>query len=257
MRVFWGGVILGTIFGLLVGWSLFGRSRPPAETAGASPGTSTVTVTEPEGADRPVDPPARGVPAEAPPVERGEKLTFQEAQSRIAALEAALSEVGAEADEAQETLEVIREEAREAEAAKEKKNARLPFPEDLPERFEQDVLMTAMDEALSKIGGEISAVDCTEYPCIVYADLPGRGIPPPAEFKAFMDDPAMAEYAQDSRMHFAFDDTDDAGNHLARHSGFAFFPKDTSKQSGGGDLGERVHKRVREWRKAGEAPPEP
>ncbi len=250
------GAGLGVAVGVLIGWLLF-TSADPGPGPGARSSGVVMIAPDPEGANEAEDLVRPELPETSPPTERGEKLSFQEAQSRIAALEEALAEVGVEAADAQETLEVIREEAREAEAADEKKNARLPFPEGLPERFEQDVLMTAMGEALSKIGGEISAVDCTEYPCIVYADLPGRGIPPPAEFKAFMDDPAMAEYAQDSRMHFAYDDTDDEGNHLARHSGFAFFPKSTSKQGEGNDLGERVHKRVREWRKASAPPPEP
>lgn len=50
------------------------------------------------------------------------------------------------------------------------------FPEDLPPRFTGDPLRTALVDAFSQAGlkGDVEAVDCTEYPCIIWGRLAGN-----------------------------------------------------------------------------------
>ncbi|MDF1562332.1 MAG: hypothetical protein P1V51_04770 [Deltaproteobacteria bacterium] len=256
MRIFLGGASLGLTVGLLAGWLLFSASpdpgrAPPAQDAAPTGGPASADDRRaPAETARPAlqrEPAPASAPAAAP---RG----LEEAREEIARLEEALADTRAEATRDRATVDAIREEARLAE---EKERARIPFPDDLPERFAQEPLVRAVSEALAGLEGQITAVDCTEFPCIVYADLPGHGVPPPLEFKNLMGDPAMAAYAEDSRMHFAYDDTDEEGRHLARHTGFAFFPKEPGAEASPAELGERVHKRVREWRKAAEAQAHP
>ena len=47
-----------------------------------------------------------------------------------------------------------------------------PFPADLDPRYTQEPLRKAFDSALKSAGfdGQVTAVDCSEYPCIVFGD---------------------------------------------------------------------------------------
>src|ERR1043165_9273968 len=50
----------------------------------------------------------------------------------------------------------------------------VPFPI-VPKRFEQAALSSSVNDALKELGrpGEVKAIDCSEYPCIVYAKTHG------------------------------------------------------------------------------------
>lgn len=62
---------------------------------------------------------------------------------------------------------------------KDKEGEALPFPADLPPRFTQAELLKSYTAALKEAGvdGDVTHIDCSEYPCIVYGDvkLPKEG----------------------------------------------------------------------------------
>lgn len=51
----------------------------------------------------------------------------------------------------------------------------LPFPADLPPRLTEKALLTALTTALKDAGveGDVSAIDCAEFPCIVWGEVKG------------------------------------------------------------------------------------
>jgi len=50
-----------------------------------------------------------------------------------------------------------------------------PFPDDLDEKYQEHALMKAFREAIAaaKIKGDVTAIDCAEYPCLVFGELDG------------------------------------------------------------------------------------
>lgn len=51
----------------------------------------------------------------------------------------------------------------------------MPFPKDLPPRLTEKALLTAFTAALKDAGidGDVSAIDCAEFPCIVWGEMKG------------------------------------------------------------------------------------
>jgi hypothetical protein len=49
----------------------------------------------------------------------------------------------------------------------------VPFPDDLPPRFTQQALLSAFNAAFAETGlkGGVTAVDCAEYPCVVWGEV--------------------------------------------------------------------------------------
>lgn len=49
----------------------------------------------------------------------------------------------------------------------------IPMPPDLPAQFQKDALLANMQRAIDELGvdGEVTSVDCTEFPCIIYGDI--------------------------------------------------------------------------------------
>lgn len=58
---------------------------------------------------------------------------------------------------------------------REREGVAKPFPPDLPARFTQPELLAAFNTAIEGTGlkGGVTAVDCTEYPCIVWGEVEG------------------------------------------------------------------------------------
>lgn len=52
----------------------------------------------------------------------------------------------------------------------------LPFPDDLDPLYREDALMQHFSDALAQIGadGEVTEIDCSEFPCIVYGKVRGE-----------------------------------------------------------------------------------
>ena len=72
----------------------------------------------------------------------------------------------------------------------------LPFPEDLPPRFSEQGLLKSFQQAFADgaVKGEVSSIDCTEYPCIVYGKVQGdtrdlmKELQKSASFKDYAED---------------------------------------------------------------------
>ncbi|MCC7073716.1 MAG: FecR domain-containing protein [Deltaproteobacteria bacterium] len=85
----------------------------------------------------------------------------------------------------------------QAERAEDRGEA-VPFPDDLPPRFSEAALLKSFQQAFADVGmkGEVSHIDCTEYPCIVYGKVPGdtRDL-----MKQLQQSSAFREYSDDDR----------------------------------------------------------
>lgn len=70
----------------------------------------------------------------------------------------------------------------------------IPFPAEVPERHTEKGLMTSVRAALAemKVSGDVTAIDCTEYPCIASVRVQGK-----LDIDRFLKTPALAAYAGD------------------------------------------------------------
>ncbi len=70
----------------------------------------------------------------------------------------------------------------------------IPFPADVPERHTEKGLMTSVRAALAelKLGGDVTAIDCTEYPCLASVRVQGA-----FDLERFLKAPALTAYAGD------------------------------------------------------------
>jgi len=91
----------------------------------------------------------------------------------------------------------------EEEARVERDGRGVQAPPDLPERFGQEPLRRAMDEALREIGlkGQVTDVDCSEYPCLVSGEL-SEGEFGREESERLGGAAALAPYGEDQRASF-------------------------------------------------------
>lgn len=74
-----------------------------------------------------------------------------------------------EVQKQQADIEQLRAEQREA------LGEAVPFPDDLAPRFQEESQLKAMRDALQQAGldGEITSIDCSEYPCLVWGEING------------------------------------------------------------------------------------
>ena len=74
----------------------------------------------------------------------------------------------------------------------------VPFPDDLPPRFTEGALLKAFQQGFADVGlkGEVSHIDCTEYPCIVFGKVEGdtRDL-----MKKLQQSPVFGGYGDDHR----------------------------------------------------------
>lgn len=72
-----------------------------------------------------------------------------------------------------------------------------PWPAEAPDRFRQDPLTRAVNDALREVGwkGEVTDVDCKEFPCVLVGHL--EGSLGSEEFKRLLRVKALAPYAGD------------------------------------------------------------
>ena len=73
----------------------------------------------------------------------------------------------------------------------------VPFPKDLPPRLTEKALLTAFTTALKDAGveGDVSAIDCAEFPCIVWGEMKGDSATLSASLEKSK---AFAAYADDN-----------------------------------------------------------
>lgn len=153
------------------------------EEAGAEPGTA------PRASAAPADALARTAAALAR-AEQALEATRAASDGDVGALVAENARLRAELTDERASLAVMK-----AERVEDRGEA-LGFPEDLPPRFSEQSLLKSFQQAFADgtVKGEVSSIDCTEYPCIVYGKVHGdtRDL-----MKELQKSAAFKDYAED------------------------------------------------------------
>jgi hypothetical protein len=230
-RTFALGLAAGVLLGIALGLSLGGQDLSPP------------SGTDEPGAPRSAEPASlKEVPRmgrERPGRERAEPGDPGTVRSVV--LQRELEETLAELARVQAELR-----AREALELAEQGRPLSP-PASLPARFDSETLRRRVEEALRQAGFEraqVTSVDCTEYPCIVYGEGMGRR----EDFEKAKETPAFAPYRDDGRMAFGWSGSS-ADGPSTQHFGLAVFP-DGERAARGDELGKRVDHRVRQMQQA-------
>lgn len=236
--------LVGGAVGLLAGYLAFGvlpdaRSADvdatPAATAGApaspsrasAPGTATGTPTP---ARTPAG--ARAAGATPGPKPQGDQPALAECTPWIK------EAVGLRA-EVQQLNDRLAQLDRERQVDQ---GDAFEFPEDLDEAYRQAALLENFQQALKREGlaGGVSAVDCGEYPCVVYGQLGSR-----EDIKRLLGSGALGMYEGAARDVSVWGFRHQPGEGEARdefHFGVALFPRDDDEQRGA-DLARRLNYR--------------
>ena len=133
--------------------------------------------------------------------------------------------------------------------------APIPFPDDLPDAYREQALVKALRAALSAVGleGEIGAVDCSEYPCIVFGqfELPPGDEDVGAAWKRLEAQlqksyaPASHDYSIRSS---TFRDVNREGQAEARNRfGFSVYPKDSVDEAERAAMSKRLRFRNNQY----------
>ena len=102
-------------------------------------------------------------------------------------------------------------------------------------------MRTSVEAALKQAGfpgAQVSSVDCTEYPCIVYAD----GVGGRDDAAKLLKSPALADYKDDSKFTSCTSGSTKGGPDR-RSCGISFTPKDDDAQRRS-DLAKRMRYRA-------------
>lgn len=137
----------------------------------------------------PAPPSPPRAPSAAPVVAEGLPEPTRET---IAELHALVQETRAELKRVETELGAERAMRQESEGAP------IAFPDGLAERFGEDSLRTRMQRAIDEAGlsGEMVSIDCSEYPCVVYAELENSQ---DGDHEKLFETDAMAPYADDGK----------------------------------------------------------
>lgn len=145
----------------------------------------------------------------------------------------------------------------ELEIRKGAEGEKLPFPAGLPARLrDEKLLVTSFNAALKEAGfpnAQVSNVDCTEHPCIVF----GTGFGDREDFDKLTSTSGFAPYAKDSMSTFGFmrgaDFSDKAGkgDPSSRFFGVALMPEGTQPSE---EISKRIAYRVRQMEEASRPP---
>jgi hypothetical protein len=120
------------------------------------------------------------------------------------------------------------------------------FPKDLAPRFTQDALLKSFTDALKQAGvdGNVSHIDCDEFPCIVYGDVKaGTDIQASNLADKLKDAPALAQYKDDEDNNSwwrSLKKTDDGKTEENTMFGIAVWPKSENGDNGGDDIAKRI-----------------
>lgn len=115
--------------------------------------------------DAPVESPAPETPAsEAPAAPSAPEIALR---AELQAMRAELDRVRADLTRTEAQL------AQEQAIRVDREGEPIPFPPNLPERFGEQALRRSVQAAIEESGldGEVVSVDCSEFPCVVYADF--------------------------------------------------------------------------------------
>ena len=219
--------VAGLAVGLLVGWPLF-RARNAPEVSVSS------TTTETPSSAPAVSPPA----AEQADAER---IVFR---SRPAAEPSSPPKQMMEPAEEvqllrQRVVELERKVAAEHALVQEKQGVPIMPPDHLDARFDQEKVRTAVNAALKEAGfdGEATAVDCSEYPCLVVGEIKG-GAFGRDESSRLNEAAALGGYKDDSKQ--SFGTSVESNGQLRNLFGVAIYPHAVDD-----DEQQRIAKRLR------------
>lgn len=200
------------------------RSAPPTPAPVEHSGAPSETAAAP----------APAAPAAAPPSAPGLLPPTLDAQARIAALEAEVRRLTA-------LLEAREQDRLAAEGQA------LARPPGLPARLvDERALVTNFNAALKEAGfpGQVTNVDCAEYPCIVY----GTGFGAKGDMERLQETGAFSAYAKDGAMTYGFQR---GGSADERFFGVAMLPKGDEPSEA---LKKRVGFRVRQMEEVSRPP---
>lgn len=162
--------------------------------------------------------------------------------------------------EASETLQTRVEELEgrlsiEEEMRQEREGLPVESPDDLEELYKKDALLGAFQSAIAEgdLPAQVTAVDCTEYPCIVFGEAVGEKGRAWAEKVRFMDQlmkhPALSPYADDASQRISVwrqQEDDENGEPTSSTAfGVSLYPK-SDENLRGPEINKRVDYRVGE-----------
>ncbi len=231
------GMALGVLVGFGAGYFTFSQAatpevtaqvaddvRPPKGSHHAVIGPDVAMDSAPASPPRPPRPPEETVSAEARAAQ----------ETKLAALEADLAALRQQMGKRDEERTLAHE------------GKPIPKPASLPDRFEPDRMRRVFDQALKEAGfqsAQVSEVDCTEYPCILY----GSGFGDRNDMEKLKGAAAFKEYDDDSTsVHGWGVGKKDAG--VRNYFGVALYPDDAD--GGGGrndDFDKRLDYRMRQY----------
>ncbi len=129
-----------------------------------------------------------------------------------------------------------------------------PWPETLPERYKQDGMQQAFNQALAAAGidGDIKSIDCTEFPCIVFGQINnGTKEQAEADFKKF-DAALRQQFPEDGHsMHESAWSRSKKGPDgkptTVTHFGVSVYPEDVVSKEGEGAVSKRSRFRTQSY----------
>jgi hypothetical protein len=225
-------LIAGAAGGLLCGWLIFGQGQHSGSPS-APPGTASAAPPDVPRPDRstwaqrhpPLSPPSSGAEphGEPHPDAAAQADELQQPRARVAELE--------------------KKPAGESKVPTFKVGSPVKPPEHLDPRFEAERIRAALNAAIKEAGleGEVTAIDCGEYPCLAIGEMKGSAFGPDEAGKVAK---ALAEagYGGDAQRNLGA--TVDDNGERRNLFGVALFPK-----TDGDDLqliSKRLHTRFNE-----------
>jgi hypothetical protein len=231
-------LVTGLAAGLFAGWLLFGHPADSndSRSAPAQPASPSASL---------------GSPVISPPSSSGDaggiagRIIFRPRYTEPPRPE---PEVGPPADEVAYLRERVSQLERKAAAEdvllREKEGVPIKAPEHLDARFDQEKVRGAVNAGLKEVGldGEVTAVDCSEYPCLAVGEIKGASFGR-EEAGRVGHSAALSAYTGDSRQSLGTSVEDNG--HLRNLFGVAVYPKaaDDAEQQ---QIAKRLHYRFGE-----------
>jgi hypothetical protein len=134
-------------------------------------------------------------------------------------------------------------------------------PADLDDKYAEDTLLEAFRSAIASLETplQITAIDCTEYPCILFGDAPG-GEDLTATFDRLYQQPALSAYGDDTaraNMLWQRLERNDSGEEVeSGHFAVSLFPA-SDRDERGETIQRRMQHRTQEFLEAGRSPEKP
>lgn len=227
------GVIAGTVLGLLAGYAAF-HSEPP-ELAAPQPGAVCPDCPACEAPSTIVKTVEKVVPVDSGTT-AAEKCAY--AEQSVASLSQVLQSMDARMAVMSAKLESYEKERVSREGMPVQK------PANLDPRFEQQPMQKAIEAAIKEmdfVGADITSVDCSEYPCIIY----GQGMGARGDLKKLGQAKALEPYAKDHGWGWGWNGAaGDGGN--VNYFGMTYIPSKSLSE----DEKKRLDFRFREMRTA-------